>query len=136
MSMRVSVSSVLQSILEIAVQLQLKCSNSHARTGHSISEIAVQLQPQDRQAEPVRRHSISEIAVQLQQTFGDGTPEGVIAFQKSRSSCNNRDGRRKAPRSKHYRNREHAATAFGELRGDEVGKSVVKGKRGSAHEDE
>src|SRR3546814_15830962 len=33
-------------------------------------------------------HSISEIAVQLQRSLGRLLRRGVIAFQKSRSSCN------------------------------------------------
>src|SRR3546814_3164301 len=55
---------------------------------HSISEIAVQLQLGQARADNDKSHSISEIAVQLQRGIRLQRTFKVIAFQKSRSSCN------------------------------------------------
>src|SRR3546814_3293550 len=55
---------------------------------HSISEIAVQLQLGQARADNDKSHSISEIAVQLQRGIRLQRTFKVIAFTKSRTSCN------------------------------------------------
>ncbi len=76
------------SISEIAVQLQPFVSRAKASLSHSISEIAVQLQQWLPVVDVFQGHSISEIAVQLQPLVAADVDRPVIAFQKSRSSCN------------------------------------------------